>query len=351
MAIPTKDKNILLLPVTDGGVTQTFNMPGFAGYDSSRVKHNGLDLGWTKTQYCNILACQDGTVKQVLVNNSSCGNGIVLQHDYADGTHRWTGYIHLKSAPTLKVGAKVKQGDVIGIRGGSPYVDGKAKYGIHLHLYVTDCNTLTYSWDTMKAHVLNPYPLLYKSKKVTYNVLATGASALMTTLKYIEDVSVNIVSPVTRDETKDQLKESSSNLRVRTSPSLNGSVIGYLTPNVYYDWFETKSVDDYTWYKIATDQWCAKTSTMTIYPAKTELEILKDKVESLTTQVSNLSEENKGLTEQVNTIKKENEDLVSENTQLVEDNSTLTNKNKTLEATNEILQTKITKSVDILTKE
>lgn len=350
MAIPTRDKNILLLPVTDGGVTQPFNMPGFAGYNSANSNHNGLDLGWSKTQYCNILACQDGTVKQVLVDNSTCGHGIVLQHDYEDGTHRWTGYIHLKSAPTLKVGAKVKQGDVIGIRGGSPYVDGKAKYGIHLHLYVTDCNTLTYTWNTMKAHVLDPYPLLYKSKKVTYNTLATGASALMTTLKYIEDVTVDIASPVARDERKDQLKESSSNLRVRTSPSLSGSVLGYLTPNVYYDWFETKNIDGYDWYKIATDQWCAKTDTMTIYLAKTEVDILNEKIDSLTKEIDGLNSEIDSLTSEINSLNNEVTQLTGDNKNLTIQLTKVEKENKSLTTTNNTLQSKINDAVTVLTK-
>ena len=188
--VSQKDKDVLLLPVTDGGVTQPFNMSGFPTYDKTKAQHNGLDIGWCTNQYCNILACQDGKVVDILNNNSSCGNGIVLQHDYPDGTHRWTAYIHLKEVPTLKKGAEVKQGDKIGIRGGSPYVNGKAKYGTHLHLYVTTDTNKAYTWNTMKANVIDPYPLLYRSEKVEYNWINSTLSVLPLIEDYTEEIAI-----------------------------------------------------------------------------------------------------------------------------------------------------------------
>ena len=170
-------KDVLLLPVTDGGITQYFNMPGFPNYNKSKAQHNGIDLGWVTVQYCNILACQDGTVVEILTNNPTCGNGVVLQHDYPDGTHRWTAYIHLKEVK-VKKGASVKQGAVIGIRGGTPMVNGKQKYGTHLHLYVTCANKNSYTWNTMKKNVVDPLPLLYRSSKVSYNWLNATLRAL-----------------------------------------------------------------------------------------------------------------------------------------------------------------------------
>ena len=188
--VPQKDKDVLLLPVTDGGVTQPFNMPGFPTYDKTKAQHNGLDIGWCKNQYCNILACQDGEVVDILNNNSSCGNGIVLQHDYPDGTHRWTAYIHLKEVPTLKKGATVKQGDKIGIRGGSPYINGKAKYGTHLHLYVTAAVTKAYTWDIMKQNVIDPYTVLYRSDKVVYDRINDSLRVLPLIEDYSEEVAI-----------------------------------------------------------------------------------------------------------------------------------------------------------------
>lgn len=200
--IPSCDKDILLLPVTDGGVTNPFNMPGFPNYNSKKAKHNGLDIGWSEERYCDILACQDGTVMQTRNNDSSIGNAVILQHDYADGTHRWTAYIHLKNKPEVKKGDFVRQGQKIGVRGGSPYgyyttkKDGtkewhyKAdsttapRYGVHLHLYATAMSKKAYAWKEILDNVVDPFPLLYRSKAVKYGYLCSDLRAL----PYLEDV-------------------------------------------------------------------------------------------------------------------------------------------------------------------
>lgn len=200
--IPSNEKDILLLPVTDGGITNPFNMPGFPNYNSKKAKHNGLDIGWVTTQYCDILACQDGTVVQIRNNDSSVGNAVTLQHDFSDGSHRWTSYIHLKDKPNVRVGDFIRQGQKVGVRGGSPYgyyttkKDGtkewhyKAdsttapKYGTHLHLYVTSVNKKAYKWQTLLDNVVEPLPLLYRSKAIKYNWINADLRAL----PYLEDV-------------------------------------------------------------------------------------------------------------------------------------------------------------------
>lgn len=312
--IPTKAKGIYMIPLIDGGITQLFNMPNHAGYDKSRATHNGLDIGFNAGhQYTNILACADGTVVDVFVNNSTMGHGIVLQHDFEDNTHSWTGYIHLKNPVTLKKGAKVKRGDVLGVRGGSPYgayktVSGKKewywvknsttnpRYGVHLHLYVTKAVTAAYTWAKVKENVIDPLPHLYRSKAITYNKLVKTKYGDISNLPYLEDAIPDVVPPVKRDESVDQLVEKSSVLRVRMKPSLKGTVIGHLQANAYYNYYEVTTADGYDWYKIADQQWVAKTSTMTILPARTENDVLQEELEKLTN-------ENKALTEQVKALK------------------------------------------------
>lgn len=180
------NKNVLLLPLCDGGVTKVFNASN----------HLGVDFGWYNKPYCDILACDDGTVVDVFYS-SSCGHSIVLQHDYEDGKHRFTGYIHLYKAPTLKKGAKVKMGDVIGIRGNS----GKSN-GVHLHIYVSDVTNKAYSWETMKSLCKSdPMPLFYKSRKFTYS-LAQADKYLVNKLTYMEDIPT-----VKIDELEKTIKE------------------------------------------------------------------------------------------------------------------------------------------------
>ena len=326
-------------------------MPNQPGYDKSKADHNGLDLGWTKNQYCNILACQDGVVKQIITNDVSGnrGNGIVLEHTYADGTHRWTGYIHLKNAiKNFKVGDFVKQGTVLGVRGGSPYINGKQKYGTHLHLYVTNAVKTKYSWSVLLKNVINPLPLLYKSKAVTYNVLVKSFSE---SLKFLEDAIPEVVAPVERNPLVNQLTESSSTLRVRLAPSLSGTIIGYLQKDKYYDYYNFQSSDGYVWYQIKEGdgaQWCAQTGSMTILPKKSEVDILKEEVERLNKELGEVStaletseKEVKELGEAVKTKEQENKALEDKNTSLNE-------ANKTLEVANTKLQTKVTEAVTVL---
>lgn len=370
--IPTRAKNVLLLPLTDGGITQPFNMPGHPGYDKSKSTHNGLDIGWTTGHaYWPILACQDGKVVGITNNGSSIGNAVVLQHDYEDGTHRWTAYIHLKNNPTVKVGQEIKQGQQIGVRGGSPYgvyvTEGgvrkwqwkqsstsNPRYGVHLHLYVTKAVKDKYTWNTMKSNVIDPLPLLYRSKNIKYDKLV----GQLATLPILEDACPEVVDPVERNESVDQLLEKSNKLRVRMEPSLSGTIIGYLKPDVYYNWYEIAEADGYTWYKIADKQWAAKTSTMVIYPKKltydelqgavaelrAEIDKLLTNIDSLGKENANLSKENSSL---INTVK-EKED---ENAELKKQNTSLDDNVKLLNSNIEKLSTKITEAVTVLTLE
>ena len=316
--IPTKAKNVLLLPLIDGGITQLFNMPNHAGYNKSKATHNGLDIGWTAGhQYTNILACQDGVVVDVFNNNASMGNGVVLQHDYVDGTHRWTGYIHLRDKVTLKKGDEVKQGDVIGIRGGSPYINGKAKYGVHLHLYVTKAVTIKYEWAKAKENVVNPLPFLYRSKKLTYNKLVKTEYGDISTLPFLEDVIPEVVAPVERDIKKNQLSEATDHLRVRMAPSLQGTVIGYLEKDAFYDWYDEQTADGYDWYKIADEQWVAKTSTMTIYPKQDEIALLNTKIAELIVANEDLARQLTDAQERAETLNEIKETLESKIAQIV----------------------------------
>lgn len=88
----------------------------------------------------------------------------------------------------------------------------------------------------------------------------------------IESVDIlpkaEIVNPVERDENKDQLICSISNLRVRTAPNLKGEVLGFLKQDSYYNYFEESEADGYKWLKIADDQWVAKVDEVTLYPAE-----------------------------------------------------------------------------------
>lgn len=80
-----------------------------------------------------------------------------------------------------------------------------------------------------------------------------------------------VVTPnVERDETRDQIEvlEGITELRVRTSPGLNGEAIGHANPG-FYNYFETAEVDGYKWYRISDSNWIASSDEWTkVYPKK-----------------------------------------------------------------------------------
>lgn len=80
-----------------------------------------------------IPAVADGTVK--LVQWSDVLGWVLVQsvYDVKKKKTAYVGYCHLKAEPTLKVGAKLKEGDAIGIMG----TTGSASSGIHLHLTIS----------------------------------------------------------------------------------------------------------------------------------------------------------------------------------------------------------------------
>ena len=83
------------------------------------------------------MAIQDGIVREAGYEgwDSDIGYYVVLEHQYSDGTKRFTGYIHMYEQPLVKVGQTVKAGQQLGYRGGSPYNAKKeAKFKPHLHL-------------------------------------------------------------------------------------------------------------------------------------------------------------------------------------------------------------------------
>ena len=103
--------------------------PGASSY------HKGIDMGrdFSKPK-THILAAADGVITQNHWHDIS-GWVVMIKHDA-----RWsTKYIHLAAASPLKVGTRVKAGQVIGTMGNS---SKKIKgMGVHLHMELHDYGT------------------------------------------------------------------------------------------------------------------------------------------------------------------------------------------------------------------
>lgn len=88
----------------------------------------------------------------------------------------------------------------------------------------------------------------------------------------------SITPNVERDEYKNQLEVTVPNLRVRTAPSTSAEILGYASVG-FYNYYETKDSDGYTWYRIAEGQWIASSGEWTkIYPAKQKDKYIQFKV-------------------------------------------------------------------------
>lgn len=68
---------------------------------------------------------------------------------------------------------------------------------------------------------------------------------------------IKVTAPVERNENISQIRVIVDNLRVRTSSSINSSVIGFVQNKGIYNDLEVCKENDYTWHRIADNQWIA----------------------------------------------------------------------------------------------
>jgi murein DD-endopeptidase MepM/ murein hydrolase activator NlpD len=131
-------KGILAWPM-DGVLTQKYGNTGFTalGYNF----HNGIDIAAPAGQ--PIYAVYDGEVLYTDSSDASYGNWVAIKHTLSlkgAETKIITLYAHMRSFK-VKVGAKVKQGDIIGYEGNTGNTTKKLygpERGYHIHFGVYD---------------------------------------------------------------------------------------------------------------------------------------------------------------------------------------------------------------------
>jgi len=130
--------------------------------------------------------------------------------------------------------------------------------------------------------------------------------------KYILSMPSTIAT-VDRNENVDQLRTSDETLRIRTSPSLSGSIVGH-TQIGYYNVLSTQPASDADkkaykeqrgedlncWYEIAKDRWCANVTTEFL-PKKSQTDITKA-METIIAAVNDLTDENTRLKDGIKAI-------------------------------------------------
>lgn len=113
-----------------------------------------------------------------------------------------------------------------------------------------------------------------------------------------------IVKPVARNTSVNQIQTTDITLRIRNKPSLQGEVMGYVQLG-YYDVLDQKQNDNFTWYKLDKDRWCANEST--IYLPSDDTDIIKEierYFNSMKDKVNALSEENMNIRTDMDEIHK-----------------------------------------------
>ena len=227
--------------------------------------------------------------------------------EFADGTIDYATilFAHKDRYDDIKEGVVYKQGEVIyseGTKAGNK-VGGAQR---HVHFEICAGKTTGSGWKKSPDGTWN----LVKGKKPTdcyfiddsINIIKTGGL----NFKKIETPKVEIVNPVERDETTDQLKVLVDSLRVRTGHSTKDSVLGFVQKNAIYNYYETYNDNTYIWYRIGDNQWIADTGEwLEIYVAvdyKQMCETLLEEIKHLKETNSNLANENLTLKDKLRQI-------------------------------------------------
>lgn len=143
---------------------------------------------------------------------------------------------------------------------------------------VEDIYTPTYIATSNSGYNYKPY---YPSTR-TKGSGNWGASSAYTFRGFIynpaveEREKITITEPVDRNPSVDQIQIIVNKLRVRTTPSISGTVLGYAKPG-YYNILDIQDADGYTWYKIAEDNYVAYSSSwITVLPKESNVFVIGD---------------------------------------------------------------------------
>lgn len=182
---------------------------------------------------------------------------------YADGTQDYMTimFAHDNDVSNLWVGKQIKQGERFYEEG----TKGNAT-GNHVHLECAKGKFSGTGWHQNSAG----YWSINNGKRPEECLWIDDTYTIMDAYGYNWKSVLNVLgSPVSRDESKDQLEVLIDNLRVRQTP--NGDILGYIAKGIY-NYYEATETAGYWWYRIDSG-WIA-TSTgegwTKVYPKKEE---------------------------------------------------------------------------------
>lgn len=272
------------LPLKKLGITSTWEEHTSRG-------SRGQDFGWFDYQGEPIYSMNDGTVMEIN-KNSSAGNYIWIKHEFSN-YDIWSRYLHIKDGSIkVKTGQKVTRGQEIANMGNT----GNST-GTHLHFE---------TWVVPKGWKFNFNDRSKYSEPSTDNAFAFDDQYIGTSSnnKVITRV-IGTSKQAKRDTTKNQIEVVGEFLRARKGAGTNQTILGYIDFGIY-DYIETKTSNNYTWYNLSFC-WIAGTKEDTkIYPKENPEDDKDKKIAELEEQVKKLDTE---LLAQKTLVEKQKEEI------------------------------------------
>ena len=216
------------LPLDKLGITGSFEEHVNRG-------SRGQDFGWFDYEGEPIYSINDGVVMQK-DSNQSCGYYLWIKHEFKD-YDLWSRYLHLKEPAIVNVGDKVERGQHIANMGGT------FGYATHLHFEL---------WKVPKGWNFNWYDRENYAVRGTDYVFAFDNQKISSSSD--NSVIMRVVgtnNQVPKDTSKNQIEVIGDYLRCRSEAGTDQTVLGYIDYGLY-DYTETKEVNGYTWYKVAS---------------------------------------------------------------------------------------------------
>lgn len=104
----------------------------------------------------------------------------------------------------------------------------------------------------------------------------------------------NEIKPVDRNTNVDQIKTTDESLRIRTSPSLNGEIVGHVLLG-YYNVLQTRNADGYVWYEIGMNRWVANASVVYLPKEKDIITEIQRYFDAMKSEIDTMTGENEEL--------------------------------------------------------
>ena len=264
-------KEYAIYPFKNINITQNYNQGnhnnhwyGSTNYIDKPWDEAGIDKG---REY--FVPQNDFIVEEVLGINSNVTNSVRLKsvnklylpignYDYL---HITLSHMNEDNLKEVKVGDILRKGTMILLEGN----DGIAT-GNHFHItanlgkYYGFLKNSNGSWCFTYEKSLLPEEAFYVDSKFNVIVNTNGS-------QFIEVPSFFVGVPVEKNINVNQIEIKVNNLRCRSTPSLNGEILGYVVPG-FYDYNSVVDSDGYLWYDIGIGYIAYNADWINIYPKK-----------------------------------------------------------------------------------